>query len=355
MKRLIIIIAVIVTSLASAKAQEMIIQVKPAGSKFWGYANPKGDIIIPAQYEKCYRFSADGLAAIYDKRAHQYFFINTKGEKLKTEVYDFRLHDGMGFAMEGFNDGLVNIKVGDKWGFMDIDGKIAISAKYDDVSEFNGGYAVAKSGATYMVLDQRGTEKIIQGGGITDVKHFSEGYAAFRAHDKRFGFVDTEGKIVIPAQYESVGYFSNGLAWAKTGNSVGYINFKGEWAIPPQFLAAKEFDTSTGLARIKTVTKMWAYTNTRGELTYINDTESYGDFSEGLCDGKKGGLKGFYDKSGKWVIPPQFQGTRDFKNGYAAAKVGGKWGLIDQSGKWVIQPTFDGIKDIEVIRPGDRH
>ena len=83
---------------------------------------------------------------------------------------------------------------------------------------------------------------------------------------------------------------------------------------------------------------------------HVSDTETWGDFSEGLADGKKGDKKGFYNNKGAWVIQPQFDGVRDFKNGFAAAKQGDKWGMINKEGKWVIQPTFDGIKDMELVK-----
>src|SRR5690349_2042919 len=106
MKRvfLIAVIAVIVAT-AQLSAQTYITQVKPVGSKFWGYANLKGEMIIPAQFEKCYKFSPDGYATIYDTKAKQYYFINTKGERLNTEITSFKIRDGFGFDVDGFVDG----------------------------------------------------------------------------------------------------------------------------------------------------------------------------------------------------------------------------------------------------------
>jgi len=352
MKKQLFLIGIVITLMITTSfSQTLITQVKPSGSKFWGYANVKGELIIPAQFEKCYRFSEDGYATVYDGKSRQYYFINPKGEKLSTEIVSFKLNDGFGFDLEGFKDGLIGIKVGEKWGFMNASGKLAIPAKYDQVSEFNGGFAVAKLGSTFIVLNKRGEETMVQEGGVIDVKPFAENMASFRTTDKRIGFIGPDGKAVIPAQFESAGEFSDGLAWAKIASgSLGYINTKGAWAIQPQFVSGKTFDPSTGLARIKTTNGSWAYVNKAGELTYVNDTEAWGDFSDGLAEGKKNDKKGFYDSKGKWVIAPQFDGTRDFKNGYAAAKVGDKWGLIDKTGKWVVQPNFDGIKDMELVR-----
>ncbi len=329
---------------ANGFSQTYLTQIKSTDTKKWGYANQKGEIIIPAQFERCYEFTRDGFAAIHDKESKAFYFINLKGEKLTTQL------KGIDGVEEGFSNGLAAVKTGDKWGYLDTSGKLAIPAKYDDATVFDGGYAVAKSGNKYVVLNARGEESPVEGSGILEVKHFSEKRAPFRATDKKFGFVDEHGKVAIQAKFQSVGYFKNGLAWAKEEDAIlGYIDPKGEWVIKPQFDAGREFDSGTGLARIKAADK-WGYVNRSGQITNINDTEVWGDFSDGLAEGKKGGKRGFYDSKGTWVIAPQFDGVRDFKNGFAAAKMNDQWGMIDKTGKWVIKPSFAGIKDMELVK-----
>jgi hypothetical protein len=352
MKTKLLLIIIVATSFAlNVYSQTYIIQVKPMGNKLWGYAGLDGKMIIPAQYEKCYKFSPGGYATVYDKKNRQYQFINLKGEKLETEITSFKIQDGFGFDVDGFVNGLVAVKVGEKWGFLNSQGKLAIPAKYDNVTEFSSGYATANIDGSYVVLNTKGEETKVDVSGVMDVKPFTENLAPYRAADKNFGFIGPDGKEAIPAKFESVGYFSDGLAWAKAdAKQLGYINTKGEWIIEPKFAAGKEFDTSTGLARVKTHDGKWAYVDKKGEMLYVNDTEVWGDFRNGLADGKKEDKRGFYNNKGEWVIQPKFEGVRDFKNGYAAAKLGGKWGVIDKTGKWVIQPAFDGIKDVESVK-----
>ena len=74
-------------------SQNYITQVKPDGEKQWGYANLKGEIIIPPKYAKCYKFSPEGWAAIYNQEERQYYFINPKDEKMNTEVKEFKIRD----------------------------------------------------------------------------------------------------------------------------------------------------------------------------------------------------------------------------------------------------------------------
>ena len=340
----------ILTFLSCAvSAQTYLTQVKPAGSKTWGYANSKGEVVIPAQYSKCYKFSSDGLATIYDSAKRQYYFIDTKGQTLTTEISGFKLMDGLGLDVSGFNNGLVPVKVGEKWGYMNSSGKLTIQAKYDKVTDFNEGYATAVWAGQPIILDVKGTEIPVAAEAV-DLKEFSGKYVPFRTADRKFGFMGIDGKVAVPAQYESVGYFSGGLAWAKDADrKLGYINSKGEWVIKPQFTAGKEFDKESGYARVKEG-EQWAYVSKTGEILRVTDTHTYGDFSNGLAEGKKDEKVGFFNTKGVWVIAPQFEGVRDFKNGFAAAKLNGKWGFIDTKGNWVVQPQFDNVKDLEWIK-----
>jgi hypothetical protein len=347
MKTRLFITCVISAISTYVSAQILVTQVKPAGSKTWGYANLKGELVIPATYGKCYRFSSEGLAPIYIPEDKQYYFINLKNERLAVEGPAFKIKDGFGFDVTGFQNGLALIKQNEKWGYINPSGKQVIAAKYDDGSDFKNGHATVKSAGKYFVINTKGEEFPVEGS-PTDVRDYSEGFAPFATLERKFGYVSADGKIAISAQFEGVGYFTNGLAWAKSGGQVGYINTKGEWVIKPQFTAGKDFDKESGLARVK-VGEKWGYVSKTGEILNV-DSESFGDFSEGLCEGKKNGKKGFYNNKGEWVITPQFDGVRDFKNGYAAAKSGEKWGMIDKKGNWVIQPSFDGIKDMELVK-----
>ncbi len=328
-------------------AQTLVVQVKTLETGKWGYSNIDGELIIPAEYDKCYPFSSNGLAVIYDGKERQYHFIDVKNTRLKTDPESFKTKDVFGFNLGGFVDHLFLVEVKGKWGYMNDEGKMSIPAIYDEGSNFNGGYANVKKGKTIVLIDTKGNETTIAQP-AADVKEFSEGLAAIETKGK-FGFINTNGELVVPANFLSVGYFKNGLAWAKTmDEKLGYIDQDGNWVIKPEYEAGKEFDPVSGLARVKK-SGVWCYIDKSGEILKV-DADSFGDFSEGFADAKKGGLVGFVNKKGEWVIKPQFEAVRDFHNGYAAARLAGKWGVIDKTGKWVIEAKYDSIKDVSLIK-----
>ncbi len=47
------------------------------------------------------------------------------------------------------------------------------------------------------------------------------------------------------------------------------------------------------------------------------------------------GKYGYIDKTGKYVINPQFDYAGSFSEGLAVVEIGGKWGYIDKTGKFI--------------------
>ncbi|MBK9074218.1 MAG: WG repeat-containing protein [Flavobacteriales bacterium] len=367
-----------------ASAQTLLVQVRLADSARWGYANEKGELVIPPAYKHCYRFSESGYAAVVDTTTQKGGFIDTKGERLKTEVREFELIAGpFRTDIQGFACGLAAVKVGEKWGFMNTEGKLAVPAKYDKVDAFDGCHTVVEIAKKKYILSSDGKEAPIADANVVDVKSFVEGLAPFVTADKKHGFMDGDQKVVIPAQYMGVGYFSDGLAWAKdAGKKVGFIDKTGRWVIEPKYEAATDMDPVSGMARVKDGAATF-YVDRDGNELHVNYGKDLGPFREGLADAwgeaiflvdkegvatwvrdttalqviqndvvkvKRVESLGFIDKKGSWVIQPQFEATRSFKNGYCAVKQGELWGMIDRTGKWVIEPKFEGIKDMELVR-----
>lgn len=58
---------------------------------------------------------------------------------------------------------------------------------------------------------------------------------------------------------------------------------------------------------------------------------------------REGGQFGYIDKSGTYVIAPQFSDAKSFSEGRAAVVQEDKWGFIDTSGKFAIQPEYDKV------------
>ena len=75
--------------------------------------------------------------------------------------------------------------------------------------------------------------------------------------DKKIGFVDETGLLVIPCQYVSHSFFCEGLVKVQEADTlkIGYINHKGETVIP--FVYRKGGDFENGLVMVSSDNGMW--------------------------------------------------------------------------------------------------
>jgi hypothetical protein len=61
---------------------------------------------------------------------------------------------------------------------------------------------------------------------------FNDGLAPFVNDENKWGFIDKDGNLVIPCEFDLVGKFSENLAFATIfGKMTGYINKDGSWQI----------------------------------------------------------------------------------------------------------------------------
>ena len=230
-------------------------------------------------------------------------------------------------------------------------------------------------------VDRSGKMVIEKQYGFAD--DFSEGLAGVVVRDK-FGFINRNGEMVIPPRFTprrgpyswsplvATSRFSEGLApvttdgeFDKPYKSYGYINGKGDFVIPPQFLTAQLF--SEGLALVvkvesvkDVITKVgwidksgeWVVTEVQGyappevfSRTFANPSGDW-RYSEGLVsfrvypEGKI--LHGYMDRKGHVVIEPRaFTKIGPFVGGIARVLVKGNegssddYGYIDKTGQFV--------------------
>lgn len=112
------------------------------------------------------------------------------------------------------------------------------------------------------------------------------------------------------------------------GNKFGYEDKSGEAAIAPKYVSAREF--SEGLAKVGfNVQKIDSFWN---EPAFGN---------EGYWTVNKYPVERFsYIDTKDSILPVALNDGRNFNSGLAAAQLGSKWGYLDKSGEWVISPQY---------------
>ncbi|MBD2166740.1 WG repeat-containing protein [Calothrix membranacea FACHB-236] len=181
-------------------------------------------------------------------------------------------------------------------------------------------------------------------GGFTN---FSEGLAGAEVN-RKYGFINKIGELVIAAKFDGIQKFSSGLAPVKIGDKWGYIDKTGKLVIPAQFVQ-QPADFIEEVAQVQVEDKI-GFIDKTGKLLFTvtypgANSLQVNNFSDGLAAVRIDSERtGFIDKTGKFVIEPQPYNIADFASGLAAIKVNNKYGYIDKTGKVVIPPQFNNAK-----------
>lgn len=163
-----------------------------------------------------------------------------------------------------------------------------------------------------------------------------------------WGFKDTSGQIIIPAEYSSV--FEDSFS-----NDITFVFKKTE---------DKQGDESGIIAidkQNKFILKPFIFDNGPDYL------------QEGLFRFTENGKMGFADENGKKVIPAKYTFVEAFQEGFAAfcegckkenmdehwRMVGGKWGFMDKNGKEILAAEYDEVSNFkegvaEVTKKGEK-
>ncbi len=263
-----------------------------------------------------------------------------------------------------FYEGLALIKASDgKYGYINEEGKYIINATYKQASDFANGMAlVVKENSKLEFINSKGETKINLDPSIEMAHNFREGLALVSINNK-FGYINDEGKIVIPSIYADAEDFSDGLARVAQYDSIndetkyGFINNKGEIIINYQFEIASSFKDGFSLVSNGT---QYGYIGNDGKFIINPQFDNVTLFAGNYAAIRQGDLYGFIDKKGKIVINPQFKSVDLFYDNDLAAVVStdGKHGFIDKEGKYIINAQFDYASrfynDMSIIKTGQK-
>jgi hypothetical protein len=112
---------------------------------------------------------------------------------------------------------------------VDSEGNEIVPPKYDEASDFSGGYANVWLDKRQSIIDQTGKELIPFRYNFID--GFYDGMAGVNVNNKR-GFIDSNYNEIVPPKYDYAEAFSEGLAVVSLNSKSGFIDKSGKEVIP---------------------------------------------------------------------------------------------------------------------------
>jgi hypothetical protein len=277
-----------------------------------------------------------------------------------------------------------------RWGYIDRSGKFVIQPRFDEAYEFVSGLASVKLKGLEVVIDRSGkiTTKslpanyccddaiipfhkdiydesgrrlIAPGAKGVEVHRFYQGLAAFHlpvelgVHfyeqffhkdsgdrtDGTYGYINEQGRIVVPPRYTRATNFVDGIAIVEEGLTSGYLNLSGK-LIDGQMHHATLHPFNDGVG-VFNEGGTYKFIDKNGAILASGFT-NVGHFTDGFAPVQKGLQWSLIDKSGKTVRKLDFERVESSAEGLAAVAKDGKKGFMNATGDVVIPLLFDDTR-----------
>lgn len=264
------------------------------------FVNENAQIEIDKNFKNLSIFS-EGLAWVSPRNQHP-IAIDQKGkEKFSIKAEHVRI----------FKDGLsaysVKDSIGEKWGFVDSNGKTVIQPKFYATGDFNNGIcAVMNNTDQWGFIDKKG--EIIIAYKFDTASNLSEDNLLIVSWNDKFGIIDTKGEYLLQPKFDSI-VADKKTFLIKQNEKWGWIDQTGKTIIEPQFEDAIPFYDAE-----------WAVV-------------------------KQNGLYGYIDNKGTVKIEFQFKKAYPFMGevAYVETKDSEKGSLINSEGKIILRDKFAAI------------
>lgn len=209
-----------------------------------GIVDRTGKEILPVRFERIANPSPPLVSVVDSGRV---VYVRPGGEvafELKCPKGFFRAPKGMGFPFIGRNFALVSCGDMTKYGLIDTQGKFLLDPTWDSIGPFSDGRSLVSKGGRVGMIDEEG--RIVLELGKFKLCGISEGRVCFvDPKTLKVGFLDRDGQVVVPASFDWVLRFEEGLCVARTDEKRpfghGYIDPKGSWVIAPSYWRANSF------------------------------------------------------------------------------------------------------------------
>jgi hypothetical protein len=215
---------------------------------------------------------------------------------------------------------------------------MAISANYASVCVFSCGWAWALEDGEKQFIDKDGKSVIPDPFPYDDFFYFNR--IRFK-EDGKYGMYDENWKVVIPAEYKYLGDCTEDglIRFSEDGKEWGYLDKDGKVVIPEQFFPAGNF--AGGIAVVvekKDDEYRYGVIDKKGNFLIDYQKKSLSNLGEGRVAfyNSTTGKFGVWDKNGNELVSAKYDNIYPFTCGLANVVKNDKWGYINTKGEEVI-------------------
>ena len=299
-----------------------------------GNAEPDNFKWVRNVQQQTVRDYSNGMSAFYENGL--WGFISPGGKVLVKPEYD---------EVSDFDGTFALVKKGSKWGVIDKSGNLVFPCDYDSISAFDDGVAIADTGGLKHYLYADGKKKSLSTS--YEFHEYSDGFARIKdSRSGKWGYIDQKGVIRINPKFDSATDFKAGHAVVSLAGKTYSINKAGDRKSLSFSPDQKIVTFSNGAGYVE---------NANGSLSFF--TEGYNlvqgefkeihDFSDGLALVKNmNGNVYYFNEDGKVVLSlKDYADAGDFNEGKAWVRKNAMYGYVNKAGALVVDTLFTYASD----------
>lgn len=236
-----------------------------------------------------------------------------------------RDNSGLVETFGDFHEGLAEVEMNGKSGFIDRNGDVVIPCEYDRVSAggFNEGLCGVEKDGLWGYIDRKG--EIVIPMEFSNAGRFSDGYAQACKNDK-YGFIDKEGNAVVPFEYDGASAFQNGKMTVAVNDKYGVIDLTGVEVVPFEYDYIYSFHDDLAMV---SKDRKYGFIDSDGRVVISVEYDSASLFRDGLSVVSKDREFGSIDTTGAVVIPLKYDNLQRLDEGLFFAKSGERSEMIN--------------------------
>lgn len=327
----------------------------------WGWIQDNGEILQEAKFDSIFHWNAKSVLVKLGDHIH---LVNHQG-KIIHEVHSkspedvvltseallyptnptYYLVDIIQSKTEplpydevgDIHHGIIVVKKDEQYGYIDIKGKEILSTNYYKVSIPNHLYLFTQENfsSPTVARNKQGIVQFSLPENITFVGPYQENKARIINDKGLMGFINEQGKIVVPCKYPIVGdYYQNRAIFANLQGVMGYLDEQGQEIIPAIYKFASNFDKSGFAAVIKD--EKFGFIHTSGNVVIPFIYDKVLSLSNGIASVEQNGKVGYINMQNKKLIPFTFDEAYQTFDDLALVRMGIYWGYINAKGKVII-------------------
>ncbi|GAA0719572.1 hypothetical protein GCM10008905_07800 [Clostridium malenominatum] len=328
--------------------------IKTLKGTMWGYINNKGEFVIKPVYDNAFDFQSNELAIV--SKNNYWGIINKQGREVVPFKYD---------SISEFSEG--RAVVIDKEGFKVIDerGTVITNKAYNYIGSYSDGRAVfanANEGGNYIYgyLDLEGKEVI--GAKYEEARDFKEGKAIVKIKEGQYALVDRNGNVINTYNHAFVGNLGDGLLpfQNEIAGKYGYIDISGKVVLEPRFSLALPFYRDRAIVNVsEDYINKYGLIDKRGDYIIKPEYNDINDLGEDrYAVGKAirpeepfvGSIYAIACVYGKFFTNFIYNTVASYKNGVASASNNSYTFFIDKSGNIARNlPMVKGSGTLEIM------